>query len=228
MHILLVAATPYEVQPLHERLERDGRRTGRGQYTLQGLHLQFLITGVGTTATTYALTKALTGKKYELVINAGVAGSYRSDWTLGTVVNVVRDRPADLGVEEADGSFTDVFELGLTAGDSPPYTLGGWLHNPAAEAYGFLPTASGATVQRVHGTAKSIAAFRRKYPAADVESMEGAAVAYVCRLEQQAYLQIRALSNYVEPRNRDGWELGLAIKNLTTVLYELLQSLAGS
>jgi futalosine hydrolase len=36
-------------------------------------------------------------------------------------------------------------------------------------------------------------------------------------------IQIRAVSNYVEKRNRDGWNIGLAIKNLNTFAIEFLK-----
>jgi futalosine hydrolase len=55
--------------------------------------------------------------------------------------------------------------------------------------------------------------------------MEGAAFFYACRKEGVPGLQIRAVSNYVEKRNRDAWQIGLAVKNLNTFAVELLQAL---
>ncbi len=57
--------------------------------------------------------------------------------------------------------------------------------------------------------------------------MEGAAFFYACREAQVHYVQIRAVSNYVEKRNRDAWQIGLAIKNLNTFAAELLARVAG-
>jgi len=37
-------------------------------------------------------------------------------------------------------------------------------------------------------------------------------------------MQIRAVSNYVEKRNLDAWQIGLAIKNLNTFALELVKS----
>jgi futalosine hydrolase len=36
-------------------------------------------------------------------------------------------------------------------------------------------------------------------------------------------IQIRAVSNYVERRNRDNWQIGLAIKNLNIFALEFLK-----
>jgi futalosine hydrolase len=55
--------------------------------------------------------------------------------------------------------------------------------------------------------------------------MEGAAFFYACREAGVPCLQIRAVSNYVEKRNRDAWQIGLAVKNLNTFAVELLERL---
>jgi futalosine hydrolase len=53
--------------------------------------------------------------------------------------------------------------------------------------------------------------------------MEGAAFFYVCRQLNVPCIQIRAVSNYVEKRNRDAWNIPLAIKNLNTFAVEFLK-----
>jgi len=82
----------------------------------------------------------------------------------------------------------------------PPYREG-WLINPAAAEQKFLPTASAITVQKVHGTVESIAKIRKKYPTADLESMEGAAVHYAALITGTPFFQIRSISNLIELRN---------------------------
>jgi futalosine hydrolase len=58
--------------------------------------------------------------------------------------------------------------------------------------------------------------------------MEGAAVFYVCLKQGIKCIQIRSISNYVERRNRDAWNIPLALNNLhkrsTQLLKELLHS----
>lgn len=226
MHVLLVAATPYEIVPLRAQIKEEGM-SQEGYFLWKGLKIEFLVTGVGQLATAARLSTRLAQGSPEWLINVGVAGSLRQDWELGKVVQVISERPADLGVEEADGRFTDVFEMELWENEQPPF-LHGKLHNPAAATFDFLPKAKGITVNKVHGTAKSIAALKQKYPDAEVESMEGAAVFFACLEAKLPFLELRALSNYVEPRNKEGWELGKAINNLTTTSLTLLQSLSES
>lgn len=224
MHLLLVAATPFEIGPTLAHLEQHFSVTPEGIFHRDDLRVQPLVTGVGLTATAFHLGRALASARPDLALNAGVAGSFRPDWPLGTVVNVVSERFGDLGVEEADGRFTDMFELGLIDANTPPF-IGGALHNPAAAEAAFLPPARGLSVQRVHGYPPSIEAVCRKYPDAEVESMEGAAFFYACLQAGVPFLELRALSNYVEARNRAGWQLGTAIERLNETVVEVLGAL---
>jgi futalosine hydrolase len=47
-----------------------------------------------------------------------------------------------------------------------------------------------------------------------VESMEGAAFHYVCLQEGMPFAQVRAISNYVTPRDKSQWQMKDAIVNL--------------
>ena len=54
--------------------------------------------------------------------------------------------------------------------------------------------------------------------------MEGAAFFYACLLAKIPFLEIRSISNYVEARNRETWNLPLAINNLNQILIEILEA----
>ena len=56
--------------------------------------------------------------------------------------------------------------------------------------------------------------------------MEGAALFYVCLHEQIPFLEIRAISNYVELRDPTKWDIPLAIENLTDELFRFLRKFA--
>ena len=55
--------------------------------------------------------------------------------------------------------------------------------------------------------------------------MEGLAFYYVCYLLQKDCIEIRSISNYVEKRNKENWDIKGAIKNLNQTLFDLLESL---
>ncbi len=223
MLLTIVAATPFEIAPLNQFLIAHFTKKSETLFESNDLKVQLLITGVGLTHTAFGLGKYLAKSKPDLLVNAGVAGAFNRTLSIGDVVHVISERFADLGVEEANGQFTDVHQLGLIPMDEAPFEAG-FMTNKEAGNHRFLPTAHGITVHKVHGTANSIQAIQSKY-AADVESMEGAAVFFACLKEEVSFLEIRSISNYVEPRNKDNWNLPLAIDNLNKVLIELVGEL---
>ena len=169
-----------------------------------------LITGVGMVNTSIQLTKELLQNKYDLVINMGVAGSFSDAIKIGNVVEVVEDSFSELGFENGVGfeQFSD-FEL-LTK-----YSVKGKTD---------MKKVKGITVNTVHGNEGSIAAIvGRLNP--DVESMEGAAVFKVSMEFSIPCMQIRAISNKVEKRNKANWNMPLAIKNLSDVVEKIITKL---
>ena len=223
MRLLIVAATPFEVAPLQQYLEVNSVLEDKNFYQYENLEIKILITGVGMTYTAYSLSKFLAFHKIDLAINAGVAGSFSSDFEIGEVVNVVSEQFGDLGAEQADGSFMSIHEMELIPPNQKPF-LHGQLNHPLSAEIAFLPKVKGLTVNKVHGSAKSIKAIKKKYQA-DVETMEGAAFFMVCLLDKVSFLEIRAISNYVEPRNKDNWNLPLAIGNLNKTLHDIIANL---
>jgi len=220
MKILVVSATPFEIAPLTQYLSENFNKIKDAFYQKGKLQIQVLVTGVGMTNTAYQLGKIFAENQYDLAINAGIAGAFNKELKLGDVVNVISEIFGDLGIEEADGGFTDLFENKLLS-DNDIYK-DGKIYNPDAAEFSFLPQANALTINKVHGFPASIAAIQKKYDA-DIESMEGAAFFLACREAKVKFLEIRAISNYVEKRNRENWDLGTSIGNLNEVLKALLE-----
>jgi futalosine hydrolase len=82
----------------------------------------------------------------------------------------------------------------------------------------------GITVNTVHGDEDSIDKISTAFKA-EVETMEGAAFFYACRMMDVPCIQLRAISNYVERRNKAAWKLGLAINQLAEETLYLLNEL---
>ncbi len=223
MLVTIVAATPFEVDPIVEYLKREFEEKEAHLYRKNHLLLRVLITGVGIPLTALQLGLYLAKEQPDLLINAGIAGAINKKLALGAVVNVASDAFGDLGVEEADGRFTDIHQLGLINPDEAPFESGR-LYNEGINDFSFLEKVSGVTVNKVHGYAPSITSFIKKYPC-DIETMESAAVFLACLQTGTNFLALRSISNYVESRNRENWEIALAIKNLNEVLKEILDLL---
>jgi len=56
----------------------------------------------------------------------------------------------------------------------------------------------------------------------DVESMEGAAFMYCCLMQSVPCLQIRGISNLIELRDREKWDIELAIRNVTEKILQII------
>jgi futalosine hydrolase len=213
MRILVVAATSFEVESLKSEVGSQGSDS-----KLKTQDLELLITGVGMVATAFALGKHLATHQYDLSINLGIAGSFDRDIALGEVVEVVEDSFSELGAEN-DEFFLTIDELGF--GESK-------FRSTASLSYfgdnSNLKQVTAITVNTVHGNDVSIKNLTNRIQP-QLESMEGAAFFYACKQAGIPCLQIRTVSNYVEKRNRDSWQIGLAIKNLNTFAIEFLSKL---
>lgn len=207
MKILLVAATRAEISLTIENFNLpDGN-------FLESEHFDVLITGVGMTATAFALGQKLS-TKYNLVLNLGIAGSFNHDFPLGSLLNISSDEFAELGAED-HAEFRTIEELGFGKGSFNA------VNNLLNESLKDLQKVKGITVNQVHGNRESIdKVVKRLNPI--TESMEGAAVLYCCEQMDIPSLQIRSISNYVEPRNKGNWKVGLAIANLNKWAIEFL------
>jgi len=209
MKILIVAATQAEIAPFIAQNSNPAT--------------EVLITGVGITATTFALTRHLLTHTYDLVLQVGVGGSFHTHIPLGSLLFITSDRFADLGAEDHD-EYLDIFDLGLLSPTQAPYQHGA-LHTPILPIHQSitLPTATGLTVNTVSGSHKTIA-IRSRY-ACTVESMEGAALHYVCLQLAVPFAQVRSISNYVTPREKSLWKMKDAIINLNNWLIGFVEKL---
>jgi futalosine hydrolase len=204
MKFLIVAATEQEIAP----------------FVKLNMAADVLITGVGAPAVIYQLQKKLQQKKYQLVIQAGIAGSFTSKLALAEVVIVERDCFADIGINEK-GQFNSIFETNLADKDLFPYQ-NGWLINPTL-IKDKLPVkmVTAVTINTVSDSTTQRKMLKEKYNA-QIESMEGASLHYVCLQEGVAFLQVRSISNMVGERDKTKWAMKDAINNLNKELVRFL------
>jgi futalosine hydrolase len=204
MRILVVAATAPEIAPLqplfHSRPDID-----------------VLLTGVGMVPTAARCARALEQTRYDLAMNFGICGSFDAALVPGTVVHVVSDQISELGAEDGD-VFVPLDGIAAAA-DRIVENLA----PPRNAVLAKLPAVSGITVNTVHGNPASIAGVvARCRP--QVESMEGAAFMFACRLSGVPYAQVRAVSNVVERRNPSQWKITEAIDALGGAARAILET----
>ena len=220
MKITIVSATELEAQPVLDYLEATFERVQLYQYQKGKLQIDLLITGVGSVQATYGLMKYLSSHQTDQLVIIGVGGVLSSETELGTVFLVKDQMLYDLGVREADGQFNDLFDIGLMQADRYPFRSK-ILRQDGIEELSFLPKIKGITVNTVSGTDETVRTLNADYDQL-MESMEGAAYAYVALSEQIPYLEIRSASNYIEVRDRNKWALEKAIERLGEVIQSMI------
>ena len=133
-------------------------------------------------------------------------------YLVGDVFEVAKDSFSEIGAENGEG-FLSAKDIGLditTSFDYVPKTS--------------LNQAQGITVNTIHGNNDSIKeVMSRLRP--DLESMEGAAFMMICQRFNIKFIQVRSVSNFVEERNKDNWNLDLAIKNLNHTVRMIINDL---
>jgi futalosine hydrolase len=210
MRILVCAATEAEIKPLMEELQENKKE------------VEVLVTGVGLVAASHAITKAILLQKFDLVIQAGIAGALTEDLKPGDVVMVSSETVGDLGVVEQN-QFHSLFDMGLTNRNSFPWQ-DGQLKNKTEHLLPQLAKVAGVTVNEITTLSERLHYYKTAIGAA-VESMEGTALHYCCLMEGIPFLQLRAISNHAGERNKNNWRIQEAISNLNQVLKDLLTTI---
>lgn len=206
MKILVIAATEFEIEP----------------FIKENNSADILIMGIGIPQTIFNLSKKLFEKKYKLVVQAGIAGTFNDKIAKSGVVMVSKDTFGDIGINE-NGKFSTLFEKNFIEENDFPYHKG-WLVN--THPYFLkpdLPVVKAITVNTVTDNTFQIKKQIEKFNP-DIESMEGAAFHYVCLRQKINFLQLRSISNEVGERDKNKWDIKNAIVNLNIELKKLVQN----
>ncbi|RXK81388.1 futalosine hydrolase [Filimonas effusa] len=244
MHVVVTAATAAEWAPALQALQQSGLPAAASEtegISLAGLpaetfmlrapgpfglrtplRISFHQSGVGMLATAFSLSKLIWGQRPDLIIQAGIAGTFDTQCPLSKVFVVDNEYLGDTGVLE-NNVWRDLFDLKLEGADNAPFQNKA-LPNPWLPAYNLLqlPIVDGVTVNAISTDPGQIARLTEKYKPV-LESMEGAVLHYICRETHTPFLQLRAVSNYVGVRDKKQWSIGPAIAILNETLLELIK-----
>ena len=218
MNILIVSATQFEVKPLLNFLGIAMPTLGmhNANIDFEEKDIQVLITGVGMVNTALMMGKYLKND-YDLVINTGVCGAFDKNLELGQLVHVTEDVLSEMGAEDGE-EFLTYDNLSL-----PGQHVFSENSKQSYFMADLLKKVKGITVNTIHGNEESIKKVKQLYHP-DVESMEGAAFFAACSGMKGNHIQIRSISNYVEKRDKEKWQMPLAIKNLNDFLITFIKN----
>lgn len=206
---LIVSATILEIQALGYHF---GKEFSEGECSPLDNDTDVLITGVGIPNTIFRLTQWLTKHSYNQAINVGIAGAFDTSIALAQIVQVKEDCFSELGAEDGEG-FISIMDLGFAQGYE--------VFTSAIEVEK-IRQVSAITVNTVHGKESSIQQVQQRLNP-QIETMEGAAFFFVCKQFSLKSTQIRAISNYVERRDRSKWRISQAVKALNDYMIDFLE-----
>jgi futalosine hydrolase len=217
-NILITSATNKEIEPFLKWLKKNSvlykKEKNYFGFNLNVTYIHTKICGVGMVSTAYELGK-LSHEKFDYVINVGIAGAFDKSIKIGEVVFVKEEIFSELGAEDGK-NFLKISELNLGNEKIVPSKLF------VPRILSHLKKVRGITVNTVHGDIHSIKKVVKRFQP-QIESMEGGAFYFVCHHNKWKCLQIRAISNYVEKRDKTKWNIPLAIQELNKTLIDLIK-----
>ncbi|WP_227939202.1 futalosine hydrolase [Alkalihalobacillus deserti] len=203
-------------------VEAEKQAVLRGLGHIQGVEVAVVGVGVVSAAVNTAFILAAT--KFDLVINAGIAGGFKGKIDVESIVVSSELIAADLGAE-TQGGFSNLEELNL---GSTCIKVNETLYTSVTKALieQGLQARSGPilTLSTVTGTLETAEKLAKKVPNAVAEAMEGFGVAVAAERKNIPVLEIRSISNMVGPRDRDAWKIKealVALEKASSVLREV-------
>lgn len=229
--ILVLSATAFEQLALREAMaERVQRKVAEREWVsgkIGGQPVTLVTTGIGAVNAAHALTCYLQEQRPRRVVQVGVGGAYpESGARVGDLALASEEYYGDLGVRTPTGwqdselMGIPVLEKGRSYFNRFP-TDEQWVQRAAAalpEAY----IGPFVTVQECAGTDELGVERGRRFGAL-CENMEGAAAAHLCTLYEVPFAELRAMSNIVEQRTPEQWDLPQAAARAQAAVQQLLE-----
>lgn len=215
---LLVAAAPLEAKAILRGLNlNDSAVLQTGDTLTLDTRFDLLLSGVGKSSAAASTARALTLNPYTSVLSIGIAGALPSEnpIEIGQSILASRSYFSDEGIGTPSG-FIPLSEIGFAPFENNSMGIDHTtemlqLLAPLADHQGTIATVSwcsgdDACAQGVVDRTGAIA-----------EAMEGAAVAVAAQLVDPAILtsELRVISNTTGGRDKQVWDLELALSNLS-------------
>lgn len=196
----------------------------RGQ--IYNRDVTYAASGIGKTNAAHATTILIEKFSSELVILFGVAGAYPSaGLEVGDIAVAEKEIYGDEGVLAKDGFHgTESIGIPLLKKGRKKYFNEFPLDKNLIKRVTNFKSGTFVTVSTCTGTRKRALELRKRYGAI-CENMEGAAVAHICAIYGAPMLEIRGISNIVEGRDKNKWDIRLAAENCQKTLIEMLRYL---
>jgi futalosine hydrolase len=168
--------------------------------------------------TAFIMGKEIRPGSYQLMLNIGIAGSFDYERPLGVLVEVQEETFIEMGAE-TDDFFLSLEHLGFPFyfNERENKVHYNTFSNPSPLTQ--LEKVKGVTCNTVHSVEKQIEKIKALW-ACDIETMESGAF-FRCALEFNIpFVAIRAISNYIEKRDKSKWQVNKALENLWEFIFQ--------
>jgi futalosine hydrolase len=156
--------------------------------------------GVGPVEAAAGTARVLAARRFDAVINAGIAGGFRGRTAVGEAFAIAREQYVELGLEDGTPfALPGGRELARTVDADPGLLV------PFRTRRLGVPIGTGITSAAVTATNARAAALDARFTP-HVESMEGFAVLRAAQLAQVPAIELRGISNLVGDRSVNGWD----------------------
>ncbi len=221
MRLLLCLPSPAPFSTVIDYLNQHGsamlpKNTEEIQYLYSTRFLQHDVDvafiGESLFEVNYKVTKAIQ-QKYHLALKVGFCDSLKADLAVGTVVNVIKEKPLLLN---ADGN--DVYESGMLNANDYPHFKGALVNMNNSYMNVFLDLK-----KVVSGTLTSIPSneLQSKY-ALDTITSNGVGFVYPCMFERQPFYQVNVVKRNLASGVADE---EIARKVINEILIDILQKI---
>jgi len=232
MTLALIAPMPFESKEQRREIkpmpEDELRFISEGK--LHGKSIIFTHCGVGKVNAAHSATLILENYDIDFLLLFGIAGAYTG--AIGDVVVAESENYGEEGVLTKDGwksiEFTgfpllqngkEYYNTFPMDADLVKFALS------VSKDIGFnVKYGNFVTVSQCSGTRESGEILRKRFNGI-CENMEGAAVAHICTLYRVPMVEIRGISNMVEDRNLEKWNIPLAVSHCNKVVSEMVKRL---
>ncbi|MDQ2865409.1 MAG: hypothetical protein M3R51_04230 [Candidatus Eremiobacteraeota bacterium] len=175
---------------------------------------EVLITGIGPVDAAARVARALEKRRYDAIVNAGIAGALRGVARVGDGV-VVGEEMMEINLENGEKLVVpDAAVVDRVPADAH--------FAEALTAFGF-PLLRGITVSRVTTTEGT--AQRLRSLGAEIETMEGYAVLRAAQFAGVPSIEVRGISNILGDRTNSEWSFEHGVAGLRRVLNAALDLL---
>jgi hypothetical protein len=225
MKLLLVVSSLKDIEPfmVHHSLELQASESFSFLFPVKVLHheVDILECGYGLFQSAYKIAKALSKQKYHLALKMSSGIAYKKEIAIGTVLNIINEKPGDFGTA-TDDEWKDLYDLALLSRDSEPQVRGGFINLTNAYMNVFMPFKKSVGVTVNHfGNAEALPLRIEKYKA-DCETTDGIAFVYSCLFEKQVFYHLCTIANNLATGESDS---SLARQKLNETLIDITAKL---